>query len=602
MKKISVIICVYNCEKYLEDCLNSVQNQTMPKNDYDVIIINDGSTDNSISIINKYSKKNKEWIIIDRKINKGIATSRNEGLQKANSKYITFLDSDDIFEENALEEMYNQTQKNNCQIGIFRTTRFKNNKIYSDSYLKILEKIKTITNINESKDLARVVRNAAILYDLKLVKKIKLIPNVVHEDNYFCIKAYSAANLIYVSNKSVYKIRIRNEKKSITQTQSFKSYKDLYINLVQADLEVKNSKIVKIHLNQLFSYICKSVSKNNWYEAILMLKDYLYEMKKNNIISTVYYLYLKLYLESKCLIKLYKYIFVKAVKLFYLSILTIISPVLNTKVFYKKRIGEKINLKNPETFNEKIQWLKLNYLYPNDLVTRCADKVAVRDYIKELGCEEILIDTIKIYNNVDEINFDELPNKFVLKWNFGCGYNIICTDKSKLNVNVTKKILKKWGRSKFHLHNSELHYKKINRKIICEKFIEPENGVLPEDYKFYCFNGKAEYVMICYGRDKGKPDFYFFDRNWKIAKINKKSEKLPNNFNIPKPKMMDEMFKYADKLSKEFPFVRVDLYTTQDKVYFGELTFTPSAGLDTGYTEKGSKLLASKIKITDVKK
>ena len=226
----------------------------------------------------------------------------------------------------------------------------------------------------------------------------------------------------------------------------------------------------------------------------------------------------------------------------------------------------------------------------------------MRNYIKELGCEKILIDVIKIYDNVDEINFDELPNKFVLKWNFGCGYNIICTDKSKLNQNVTRKILKKWGKSKFHLHNSELHYKNIKRKIICEKFIEPEKGILPDDYKFYCFNGKAEYVMICSDRDKGNTKFYFYDRDWNLVKLNKKSQNLPESFNIEKPKMMEKLFEYADKLSLSFPFVRVDLYTSEDNIYFGELTFTPSAGLDTGYTDEGDKILADKIIIEGVKK
>lgn len=600
MKKVSIIIPVYNCEEYLKDCFDSIVNQTMNKKDIEVIIINDGSKDSSGDIIKEYLKKNKDWIYIDRE-NKGIAESRNDGIRALSGKYLVFLDSDDKLELNALENMYNQVTKENCEVGIFRTRNFNSKTVYEDVYGSIFDKIPEVTTLNESLNLSRIIRSAAIIFKKELIKDIRYVPNVVHEDNYLCIIAFSKAKKIYVSKDVVYNIRKREgENLSITQKMNFKSYKDLVINIREADKIAKNNKLIRIHVNQLFGYITKNVPKENIYEAILLIKDYLLEMKNNKVINTLEYLNHKGYLELKYLIKLYKYILIKQMKITYLSFLTILSPKLNTKNFYKKRMGKDINLDNPQTFNEKIQWLKLNYLYPNELVTKCADKVLVRDYIKDIGCSEILNDIIKIYDDPSSINFDELPNKFVLKWNFGCGYNIICTDKNKLNKNVTIKMLKKWGKSKFHLHNSELHYKDIDRKIICEKFIEPEKGMLPEDYKFYCFNGKTEYVMICYGRENGKPEFYFLDRDWKIAKINKRSSSLDSSFKIEKPKMMDKMFEYADKLSKDFPFVRTDLYTTKDKVYFGELTFTPSAGLDTGYTEEGSTILANKINIKDV--
>ncbi len=388
---------------------------------------------------------------------------------------------------------------------------------------------------------------------------------------------------------------------NIDEKKTLASYKEILIDIIASDLKDKSSNSIKIHTNQLFKYIAKDISKKDIYEAKLLLFDYLNLMKKNDIINTLSYLKFQMLLKIKYFVKIYPILFNDKIKKDYLSFLTLISPKLNTKAFYKRRIGKDINLDTPATFNEKIQWLKLNYLYPNNLVTRCADKVEVRNFIKENGCEEILTEVIGIYNNVDEINFDELPNKFVLKWNFGCGYNIICQNKQKLNVNVTKKILKKWGKSKFHLYNSELQYKDIKKKIICEKFIEPKQGILPEDYKFYCFNGKALYVMICYERDKGKPKFYFFDRDWNLARINERGKNAPENFTIEKPKKMDKMFDYADKLSKEFPFVRVDLYNVEDKIYFGELTFTPSAGLDTGYTDDGQIILGNIIDIGGIK-
>jgi len=601
MKKISVIISVYNCEEFLDECLDSLVRQTMPKEDFEVIIINDGSKDNSLKIIKKFLKKNA-WVLIDRE-NKGLSASRNEGLDIATGEYVTFFDSDDILETDALENMYNEITNNNCDIGLFRTTNFNSTKTFDDNYIDKFSKLPKVTTLDETPLLATFIRSVAILYKRKIIKNIRFIPKVIHEDNYFCIKGYNASKKIYTSSTYVYKIRKREgENLSITQKLNFSTYKDMVTNILTADLEIKKSYLIKIHANQLLSYIENYVSKSHYLEALLLLNDYLFVMKNNKVINNIQYLKIKVYIYLKSLFKINKSLYAKKLKNFFLSSLTIISPTLNTKVFYKRRIGKKINLENPQTFNEKIQWLKLNEFYPNELVTKCADKVSVRDYIKEIGCEEILIDVIKIYDNEKQINFDELPNKFVLKWNFGWGYNIICNDKNKLNENVTRKLLKIWGKSKFHLYNSELHYKKIKRKIICEKFIESENSLLPNDYKFYCFNGKAEYVMICSDRDKGDTKFYFFDRNWNLAKLNKRSQNLPEDFTIEKPEMMDKMFEYADKLSQNFSVVRVDLYTTGKKIFFGELTFTPSAGLDTGYTSDGDKTLADKIIIKDVKK
>ncbi len=279
-----------------------------------------------------------------------------------------------------------------------------------------------------------------------------------------------------------------------------------------------------------------------------------------------------------------------------LCLITIISPTLNTKILFKRRFGIKINLKNPKTFNEKISWMKL-YEYPNKKIySECADKVLVRDYVRKLGLEEILIPQIGIYNTAKDINFSELPNSFVLKWNFGWGYNIICKSKEDLDINKTINKLNKWEKSKFYLKSSEMHYKNIDKKIICEKYIG--NGKsLPDDYKIYCFNGKAEYVMVCSERESEHTKFCFFDRDWNLCRINKQSLRFPKNYTITKPKNMDKMFKYADLLSKEFKFVRVDLYNVDGKIYFGELTFTPSSGLDLGYTKKGDILLGSKINI-----
>ena len=154
------------------------------------------------------------------------------------------------------------------------------------------------------------------------------------------------------------------------------------------------------------------------------------------------------------------------------SFLTILSPTLNTKARYKEKFGKKLDLNNPQTLNEKILWLKLNKYMKDPLVIQCADKYLVRDYVTSCGCEEILNDLIGVWDSADDIPWEELPNQFVLKWNFGSRMNIICTDKSKMNREQVIKQLKKWRNNKFWLSLSEMQYKYMDKKIICEKLLD----------------------------------------------------------------------------------------------------------------------------------
>lgn len=161
----------------------------------------------------------------------------------------------------------------------------------------------------------------------------------------------------------------------------------------------------------------------------------------------------------------------------YYKVLTLISPVLNTKMRYKRAFHRNLDLNNPITLNDKVLWLKLNRYMNNPLVIQCADKYRVRDYIKKCGCEEILIPLIGVWEKVEDIPWDDLPDKFVLKWNFGAGMNIVCTDKSKMNKKKTLKQLKKWGRCKYWLTHSEMQYKYMPKKIVCEELLNTEGEV-----------------------------------------------------------------------------------------------------------------------------
>lgn len=262
--------------------------------------------------------------------------------------------------------------------------------------------------------------------------------------------------------------------------------------------------------------------------------------------------------------------------------LNFINDKLYLKIIYYFFMDKQLNFSNVLTLNEKIQWLKIydrkeKYI---DLV----DKYIVKKYIKKWIGEEYVIPTLGVWKNFDDIDFNKLPNKFVLKCTHDSGSYIICRDKNHFNLKKARsKILNKLSHNYFWI-GREWAYKNIEPKIIAEEFIEDEDneskGVT--DYKFYCFNGVAVYVLVCFDRDTENTKFYFFDRNWNLKRYNKFGKNAPKDFTLSKPKNINKMFDIAGILAQksEASFVRVDLYNVNGKIYFGELTFYPNCGLD----------------------
>lgn len=264
------------------------------------------------------------------------------------------------------------------------------------------------------------------------------------------------------------------------------------------------------------------------------------------------------------------------------------------KLVYKKIMGKPLDLINPKDFNEKIQWLKINNYPQNKLVIQCADKYRVRDYVRECGCEELLNTLYGVYDSPEEINWAALPGKFALKFNTAAGYNIICEDKQTLDIEKAKKTMRKWFTSPKGEYTVERHYCKIEPKIICEAYLSELNKA-PIDYKIYCFHGKARFILLCLNRDV-QLKMVAVDRNFNnlyYVKNEYTTELLP-----PKPDSIDDMIRYAEILSAPFPFVRVDLYYLQDKILFGELTFSPTGGYCYYYSDEVLLTLGSWIDLS----
>lgn len=264
---------------------------------------------------------------------------------------------------------------------------------------------------------------------------------------------------------------------------------------------------------------------------------------------------------------------------------------------FKKRQGREIDLKNPKTISEKLQWLKL--FYRNENIPICSDKYEIRNFLKKYGYDHLLNEVITVLESdkeIDQLDIESLPDKFVAKATHGSSWNLICTDKSKLDWKLWKKTFKKWLSLNLYVFGREWNYKELKPKILFEKFIEysPLN-----DYKFICMNGVPRIVQVnSVLNDEKYMDFY--DLEWNRLGIMYESYNQAYHF-VPKPEQFDEMLQISKELSQEFPFVRVDFYNYQGIIQIGELTFFPVGGLKpiVPETDKYENLLGSYLELPE---
>lgn len=247
------------------------------------------------------------------------------------------------------------------------------------------------------------------------------------------------------------------------------------------------------------------------------------------------------------------------------------------KMYYRIFTGKRLDLENPKTFNEKIQWLKLYNQNPE--YTIMVDKYLAKEYVgKKIG-EQHIIPLLGVWNSPDEINFDELPDKFVLKCNHNSGMGMcICTDKSSLDIAKVKKKLRKGLNENFFLHGREWAYKNVPRKIIAEEYMADESGYELKDYRVFCFDGVPKMIAVDFDlfTTGHKRNLYTLD--WELIHAEIKYKSVPDK-GIDKPICLPEMLELARKLSAGIPHVRVDFYVINENIYFGELTFYHASGL-----------------------
>lgn len=287
--------------------------------------------------------------------------------------------------------------------------------------------------------------------------------------------------------------------------------------------------------------------------------------------------------------------FVKKIylKYFYTFRYKLLSDKAFIKKKFKKTFKYELNLENPKTFTEKIQWLKLNN--KDCLLTQCADKLAVRNYVKEKIGEKYLVPLIYYTNNVNDINLEKLPNfPVIIKTNNNSGGTIVVVDKNVCNFKEIQKKLKKALKTNFFYVGREWEYKNVKPCIIIEKLLKDDsNNDILNDYKVHCFNGIPQYIQTIFDRNiEMKENWY--DTEWNLLNVYYFSSLKKQ---ISKPKLLNKLIEIATILSKDFIYVRVDLYISQNKIYFGELTFRPYAGFMKFHPKEFDRILGEKLKL-----
>ena len=570
--KVSILVPIYNVEKYLHECIDSILNQTLQ--DIEIILINDGSTDNSPAICEEYAKKDKRVKVIN-KANSGYGHSMNMGLDTASGEYIGIVESDDYIRPDMYEKQYKLAKKLNLDIlkADFR-------KFYGDGNERTFEYMPVAAphfynRVLKASDDVTVFNNVIWtgLYNARFLKENNIrfneTPGASYQDKGFFFQTYALAQRMYFINEDFYQLRRDNPNSSVKSKAKVFCMCDEYA-FIRRFIDQNNLHefvgiyYVLMYLNYMFTYYrVADEFKPMFLERFR--EDFLFGQKSKELDKT---LFSQKEWENVRLL-------LKSAESFHNKYAGREEYPQALAAWYKELSGKDLNLDTPVTFNEKIQWLKLYDSTP--LKTRLADKYQVREWIKEKIGEKYLIPLLGVYDSFDKIDFSKLPQQFVIKCNHGSGWNIIVRDKNKLNLAKAKRKIDNWLKTDYaFVAGFELHYHNIAPKIIIEEFVTNDNQAL-YDYKFWCFNGEVKYMQF---RDDYSANLKmaFYDLDWK--KQNFCYDHPLYTKDLPKPENFDDMVKIAAQLCRGFAFVCVDLYRLNNgDIKFGEMTFTRTSGL-----------------------
>ena len=268
------------------------------------------------------------------------------------------------------------------------------------------------------------------------------------------------------------------------------------------------------------------------------------------------------------------------------------------KVYYEYYTGKKLDLENPVEFNQKIHWMKV--YYRPKILNQLVDKYAVREYVEEKIGPQYLNELIALYNSASEVDFDALPQQYVLKGTHGFHFNLIVPDKSKLNLKKARFLLRKWQmKNQYWRGGKEWAYKDVPPRFIAEKFLAELGKEEIADYKFYCFNGEPKFVQVDEDRSTEHRRAYY-NMKWEKQAFSRQGNYQSMEDDYPKPPAFDEMVEVSRKLADRFPFVRVDLYNIDGRILFGEMTFYPADGRNEFLPDEYNAIIGSYIQLPEI--
>ena len=627
---VSIIVPVFQVEPYVKACIESVMRQTYDGK-MECLVVDDCGTDHSMSQVEEMIKDYQGDIIfkiLRHSCNRGLSAARNTGMDEARGDYIYFLDSDDELTEDCIESLvrplmgerydvvlgfvkYQQVLSPHC---IIETNGPQELNIAEDVLLKQPQILSTY-----KKKWAVVAWNRLYKSDFLRHYGLKFKEGLFYEDNLWSFQIACLAKTLYIVSRTVYIHKLREG--SIMGLGTKQEYIDHWKTIIKemcAFVDKYRIDMADVFplFNSAFLGILEyySYSKTESVATYRSLRQYVkaplhYIIHTNGFRIHCYLLDMH-YVMPLGIAPLWSFYCRKQARKLYFkikhisnSILLNVAPQAFIARRWKRRMGYAIDWKHPRDLNEKIQWLLVN----NDISewTRLADKYKVREYVKEKGLEHLLVPMLGVWTDAEKIDFDKLPDKFVLKCNHDFG-SVIIVDKSSPDFNREAICKKMNERLKNHFgDNGELHYRGIPPMIIAEIFLEvtdAEKKVSAShiDYKVWCFDGKPYYVNCAYNRTKYSVFLDIYDLDW-----NYHPEFVVSNGHyktglgvIKKPQSLSEMIEAATILSEGFPEVRIDFYDLDGRLYFGEMTFTSSAGMMKFYTPEFLQLLGDKIRIS----
>ena len=283
----------------------------------------------------------------------------------------------------------------------------------------------------------------------------------------------------------------------------------------------------------------------------------------------------------------------KELRLRILKLLRFVPDRAMLKLEYRIKTGKALNLRNPGTFNEKLQWLKLNDRKPSHTIM--VDKVAVKDYLAEIIDKKHIVRTYGVWNSFDDIDFHTLPNQFVLKCNHDSGSIVICKDKETFDIDTARNVLAKGLRSNAYYYGREWPYKNVKPQVFAEEFLTDEKNPFLPVYKIFCFNGAPKMIQAIQHDKQPDETVDYFDTEWNQMNIR---QDFPNSkYPLSKPDCLDDMLILARKLSADEKFIRIDFYEVNNQVYFSEFTFYTDSGFGQFYPEKWDSILGDWLTI-----